>query len=59
MDSRWEKQAAWCTRGFGGVVEKERFTENVESTMLRRFQFIVKAFEHSTDKQWIILIKLG
>lgn len=41
MDSRWEKQAAWCTRGFGGVVEKERFTENIEnieSTMLRRYQ---------------------
>lgn len=38
MDSRWEKQVAWCTRGFGGVVEKGRFTENIESTMLRRYQ---------------------
>ena len=56
MDSHWKQQAAWCTRGFG-VVEKEKFLDNVEITLLR-FQFTVKAFEHMIDRQWIILIKL-
>ena len=57
MDSHWKQQAAWCTRGFG-VVEKEKFLDNIESTLLRRFQFTVKAFEHKIDRQWVILRKL-